>query len=170
MIRDRETILASRWLKPFAHLFAHPTLWHLNRRSVPRALAIGFFAAFIIPLGQFALAALAAVVMRANVPLAAASTLISNPLTFPPIYYAAYNVGFFLLPEYTPELDDVAQSLGSFLLDVSGATALGLLIFAVVASILGHIAGSIWWRISLLRRWRRREPRSTADKVAAKLD
>jgi uncharacterized protein (DUF2062 family) len=160
MIRDREAILASRWLRPFAHLFAHPTLWHLNRRSVPRALAIGLFTAFIIPLGQFALAALAAVAMRANVPLAAAATLVTNPFTFPPIYFAAYNVGFLLLPKSVAEgVEDVAQGLGSTLLDVSGPTALGLLIFAIVSAALGYVAGAVWWRISLLRRWRRRRPK-----------
>jgi uncharacterized protein (DUF2062 family) len=158
MIRDREAILTNRWLKPFAHLFAHPALWHLNRRSVPRALAIGFFLAFVIPLGQFALAALVAVAMRANVPLAAAATLISNPLTFPPIYFAAYKVGSFLLPTTSTGVGDVAQGLGSMLLDVSGPTALGLLIFAIVSAVLGYLAGTIWWRINLLRRWRRRQP------------
>jgi uncharacterized protein (DUF2062 family) len=170
MIRDREAILTNRWLKPCAHLFAHPALWHLNRRSVPRALAIGFFSAFIIPVGQFVLAALAAVAMRANVPLAAAATLISNPLTFPPIYFAAYKVGFFLLPHSSTGVGDVAQSVGSTLLDVSGPTALGLLIFATVSAVVGHIAGTIWCRISLMRRWRRRCARSLPDKVAAKLE
>jgi uncharacterized protein len=157
MIKDRDAILANRWLKPFAHLFAHPTLWHLNRRSVPRALAIGFFAAFIIPLGQIALAAFAAVVMRANVPLAAAATFISNPLTFPPIYFAAYHVGCLLLPSSSADgLGQVAESLGVTLLGLSGPTALGLLVFAIVAAVVGHVAGAIWWRIMLSRRWRRR--------------
>lgn len=160
MMRDQEAVLANRWLKPFAHLFAHPALWHLNRRSVPRALAVGFFAAFIIPLGQIALAALIAVTIRANVPLAAAATFISNPLTFPPIYFAAYHVGFFVLSNFSSEdVEDVAQSLGSALLDLSGPTALGLLIFAVVAGVLGHVAGALWWRMRLVRRWRQRHPK-----------
>lgn len=170
MIKDREAILASRWLKPFAHLFAHPSLWHLNRRSVPRALAIGFFAGFIIPVGQFALAALIAVAIRANVPLAAAATLISNPLTFPPIYFAAYKVGIFLLPDTSTGVGDVAHSIGTKLLDVSGPTALGLLVFAIVSAVLGYVAGAVWWRISLLRRWRRRHPTSSAHKAAATLE
>ncbi len=154
---DREAILANRWLKRFAHLFAHPALWHLNRRSVPRALAIGFFAAFIIPLGQFVLAALFAVALRANVPLAAAATLITNPLTLPPVYFAAYKVGFLLLPVSSKDgVGEVAQSLGSTLLDVSGPVAVGLLVFAIVSSAVGYVAGAIWWRISLVRRWRRR--------------
>ena len=156
-MKDRDAILKSRWLRPFAHLFGHPSLWHLNRRSVPRALAVGLFSAFIIPLGQFALAAFLAVPLRANVPLAAASTLVSNPFTFPPIYIAAYQLGSFFLarPPVAAE-DEPAVHLGRQLLDVSGPTALGLLIFAVVSSSVGYALGTLWWRLRLSRRWARR--------------
>lgn len=153
-MKEREQILRSRWLRPFAHLFAHPSLWHLNQRSVPRALALGLFAAFIIPVGQFLLAALLAVGVRANVPLAAATTLVTNPLTFPPIYFGAYKVGSTLLG--SGRADGLANDVGSKLLDVSGPTALGLLIFAVVGAVLGFLVGTLWWRIKLVRRWKRR--------------
>ncbi|WP_126172479.1 DUF2062 domain-containing protein [Altericroceibacterium xinjiangense] len=153
-MKDRETILASRWLKPFAHLFGHPSLWHLNRRSFPRGLAIGLFVGFILPIGQFALAALLAVPLRANVPLSAAATLVSNPLTFPPIYFAAYQFGTFLLG-HGSQVRDSAGWIAT-LLDVSAPTALGLLIFAVTASSLGYLLGGAWWRMRLTRRWNRR--------------
>jgi uncharacterized protein len=154
-MKSREAILQSRWLRPFAHLFAHPTLWHLNRRSVPRALALGFFAAFIVPVGQFLLAALLAIPLRANVPLAAAATLITNPLTFPPIYYGAYRVGSFLLHHVPGEgTGELARDFGQTVLDVSGATALGLVIFAVLGALLGYFAAAAWWRLRLVRRWR----------------
>lgn len=154
-MKDREAILRSRWLRPFAHLFSHPSLWHLNRRSVPRALALGLFAAFILPVGQFALAAFLAVPLRANVPLAAATTLVTNPLTFPPIYFAAYKLGALLLRHSSNrEADELATSLGSTLLDVSGPTALGLLVFAIISAAAGYIAGTFWWRLRLIRRWR----------------
>jgi uncharacterized protein (DUF2062 family) len=151
---ERDKILASRWLRPFAHLFSHPSLWHLNRRSVPRALAIGLFAAFILPVGQFILAALLAVGIRANVPLAAAATLVSNPLTFPPIYIGAYKMGSALLG--SGRADSVADDLGSKLLNVSGPTALGLLIFALAGAALGYLIGTLWWRLKLTRRWKGR--------------
>jgi len=154
-MKDREAILRSRWLKPFAHLFAHPSLWHLNRRSVPRALAIGLFAAFAIPMGQFALAAFLAVPTRANVPLAAVVTLVTNPLTMPPIYFAAYKLGTFLLRHSASRgADELASDLGATLLQVSGPTFLGLLIFAVLSAAAGYIAGAAWWRVRLVRRWR----------------
>ena len=156
-MKSREEILKSRWVRPFAHLFAHPSLWHLNRRSVPRALAIGLFAAFILPLGQFALAALLALPLRANVPLAAATTLVTNPLTFPPIYYAAYKVGTLVLSYPSGDgAGELARGLGEQFLDVSGPTALGLLIFAIVGSSLGYLVGSAFWRLRLVERWKGR--------------
>lgn len=154
---SREQILGSRWLRPFAHLFAHPSLWHLNRRSVPRALALGLFAAFILPIGHFAFAALLAVPLRANVSLAAGSTLVVNPLTFTPIYYAAYELGMLLLhhPSH-PGMGAVTHSLGQTILDVSGPTALGLSIFAIVSAAAGYAIGTLVWRLRLVRRWERR--------------
>ena len=153
-MKTREAILRSRWIRPFAHYLGHPSLWHLNRRSVPRGLAVGLFAAFAIPLGQFALAALLAVPLRANVPLAAAATLVTNPLTVAPIYIGAYKLGSFLL-RHSPHAgaSDLATSFGSTILEVSGPTALGLRVFALVASLLGFAVGSAWWRFRLLRRW-----------------
>lgn len=78
-MKDRESILASRRIRPFAHLFGHPSLWHLNRLSVPRGLATRLFVGFLLPLGQFIVAALLAVPLSANVPLAAASILTKSP-------------------------------------------------------------------------------------------
>ena len=127
-MRDRETILASRLLKPFAHLFSHPALWHLNRRTAPRALAVGLFVAFAIPLGQLVLAGLVAVTTRAVVPLAAASTLVSNPVTFAPIYLAAYRFGSLLLPAASAEgVGQLSPSAGFSLLDVPLPRLLGSL-------------------------------------------
>lgn len=161
-VKSREAILASRWVRPFSHLFSHPTLWHLNRRSVPRALALGLFAAFILPVGQFALAAILAVVIRANVPLAAATTLVTNPLTFPPIYFAAYKLGILLLRHPSSEgAGELARGLGEKVLDVSAPTALGLAIFAVAGAALGYTAGAMWWRLRLVQRWQAK--RSSPD-------
>lgn len=161
MLKDRESILASRWLRPVAHLLGHPSLWHLNRRSVPRGLALGLFAAFILPIGQFLLAALLAIPVRANVPLAAAATLVTNPFTFPPIYYAAYRVGDALLVEPAAETaGNVDTSFGVQLLQVSGPTALGLLLFAVSAASAGYLLGTFWWRLRIMQRWRNRPGRA----------
>ena len=68
-------------------------LWHLSRRGVARGAAVGVLCGLLFPVAQIPIAAALAVPLRAYIPLAAASTLVTNPLTFPPIYYAAYQVG-----------------------------------------------------------------------------
>jgi uncharacterized protein (DUF2062 family) len=154
-VKDRDTIVKSRWVRPFAHLLAHPSLWHLNRRSVPRGLAIGLFAAFVLPLGQFLLAALLAIPVRGNVPVAAAATLVTNPLTVPPIYLAAYTVGRALLHHSSNAGGDgPATTAVAKFLQVSGPTAVGLLLFGLLAASVGYIAASAWWRMRLVSRWK----------------
>ena len=53
----REEMAGNRWLAPIAHRFLSPELWRFTRRSVPRGIALGMFAAFIVPVGQIFLAA-----------------------------------------------------------------------------------------------------------------
>ena len=53
----REQMEKSRWIRPFAHRVLRSELWRFTRRSVPRGVALGLFAAFIVPIGQIFLAA-----------------------------------------------------------------------------------------------------------------
>lgn len=150
-------------MRPFAHLFGHPSLWHLNRRSGPKAIAIGLFAGFILPFGQFLLAALLSAPLRANVPLAAAATLVSNPITFPPIYFAAYRCGRALLGNG----GSVAGNHGrpgylTTLVELSGPTALGLIIFAVISAVGGYLLGKLWWNWRLVKLWKSRRSSSVS--------
>ena len=100
----REEMARNKYLRPIAHRFLSPELWRFTRRSVPRGVALGLFAAFIIPVGQIFLAAFMALPARANVPIAALVTFVTNPFT-----YAFWAV--------------VAHQLGAFLLRVDAATA-----------------------------------------------
>src|SRR6476620_1199334 len=92
-IPSRETIDQHRLLRPFAPHLRHPSLWRLNRRSVPRGVALGLFVGVIIPVMHTFVAALLAVPARANVAVAALLTLVINPLTIPIMYLAAYRIG-----------------------------------------------------------------------------
>ena len=74
---------------------AHSELWRFTRRSVPRAVFAGLFIGIflMVPGLQIVGAALLCVPMRANIPIAAAMTFLSNPLTTPFFLYAAIDVG-----------------------------------------------------------------------------
>ena len=90
---SREQLEANPWLRRLAPYLADPKLWCWSRRGVAMGVAIGLFIGFLIPIAQILLAAAAAVVLRANVPIAAAGTFVTNPFTVPPIYYGAYQLG-----------------------------------------------------------------------------
>lgn len=160
---DREVLLASRWIRPVAHLIAHPKIWHFNRRNVARGVALGLFVGFLLPIGQIVVAALLAATARGNIMVAAAATLITNPLTFPPIYYAAYRIGAGMLGStlYTPAtIEGSAAGVAMMIELLAGAsfpTAVGLLVLAVLAAIAGYALVHLAWQFSLQRQWRRRE-------------
>ena len=159
---DREAVLQQRWIRPFAHRLSHPSLWHFNRWSVSRGLALGLLIAFLVPLGQTPAAALLALTARANVIVAAVATFVTNPFTFAAIYVGAYQLGQRLIATenwtlLNPEAAETAFLQGlAWMLSVSVPTALGLIVFAVVSAAAGYYAVQLAWRIWVARRWARR--------------
>lgn len=146
-----------------AHRLAHPEIWHFNRRNVARGVALGLFVGFIIPIGQVVIAALLAASARGNLLVAAMATLITNPFTFPPIYYAAFRTGSFLLDPFLNgnaasqgNPDGATASMMAMLSNASLPTIAGLLLFATLAAAAGYGAVHLAWRISLVRQWKRR--------------
>ena len=81
----------------------HYRMHRLARMKVsPHQLAIGFaagaFASFTPFIGfHFLLAALAAFLVRGNLIASAVGTVVGNPVTFPFIWIASYNVGAMML-------------------------------------------------------------------------
>ncbi|WP_448582377.1 DUF2062 domain-containing protein [Thermaurantiacus sp.] len=158
----REALEANRWLRPFAHKLTSPLVWRFNRRGVARGLALGLFAAFAIPIAQTPFAAAFAFGVRANLPVAALSTLVTNPITFPVVYVAAYQAGARLL-DFRARADRVLGATDNPVdrwltqgIEMVGTTYLGLILFAIAAGGLGYLAGQLGWRLWVARRWQRR--------------
>lgn len=172
-IPTRETVHHNRFLRPFARHLSDPALWRLHRRSVPRAVALGLGVGVIIPFMHVFVAALLAIPLRANVAIAAACTLVVNPLTIPPIYYAAYRIGAWELHHesvvMTPgAAQQVSGELSRFLFWIhhaSGSIALGVVTIALGAAVLGYGITAIVWRIWLGSKWRERRHARRAAKV-----
>jgi hypothetical protein len=155
----REEMAQNKYLAPIAHRFLSPELWRFTRRSVPRGVALGLFAAFIIPVGQIFLAAFLALPSRANVPLAALLTFVTNPFTLPFWLVAANKVGNFTLriDADGPALANAAMESGAWAMVVdffqmAGATAFGFVVMAVVVPSLGYIISGWVWRAVVSRR------------------
>lgn len=160
----RETIDSYRLLRPFAKQLRQPNLWHFNHRSVPRGIALGLGIGVIIPFMHIPLAALLAIPARANVMLAAGSTLVVNPLTIPPMYYAAYRIGLWELRHDAGVIDPATAAAAGGELErflfwahhASGPIALGILTLSASAATLGYLGGAIAWRLRVRAKWRNR--------------
>lgn len=159
----REEMAQNKYLAPIAHRFLSPELWRFTRRSVPRGVALGLFAAFIIPIGQIFLAAFLALPSRANVPLAALVTFVTNPFTLPFWMVVANRIGEFFLRFEAAEAGVAAAAAESgmwaYLImayQIGAATLLGCLVLAVASPILGYFLSSWVWRAIVSRKRARR--------------
>lgn len=159
----REAMAQNKYLAPIAHRFLSPELWRFTRRSVPRGVALGLFAAFIIPLGQVFLAAFLALPSRANVPLAALVTFVTNPFTLPFWLVVANKVGSFTLrlDAAGPAIAHAQMESGTWAMVVdffqmAGVTIVGFGVLAAVAPTVGYFV-SVWvWRAVVSRKRARR--------------
>ena len=156
---SREEMAKNKYLAPIAHRFLSPELWRFTRRSVPRGVALGLFAAFIIPIGQIFLAAFLALPVRANVPLAALVTFVTNPFTLPFWLVVANKVGNFMLQIDAdgPALATSAMETGAWaavtdFFQMAGTTAFGFAIMAVVAPAVGYFCAGWIWRTVVARK------------------
>jgi uncharacterized protein (DUF2062 family) len=163
-IPSRETIDQYRLLRPFAPHLRHPSLWRLNRRSVPRGVALGLFVAVIIPVLHTFVAAILAIPVRANVAVAALLTLVVNPLTIPFMYVAAYRIGSWELHYDASLVSQAAAEQFSgelsrmlfWLHHASGPIAVGILTIAASAALFGFLISTFAWRFWSGSRWRQR--------------
>ncbi|MCA1653309.1 MAG: DUF2062 domain-containing protein [Sphingomicrobium sp.] len=158
-----ESIGRNRLLRPFARQLGQPNLWRMNHRSVPRAVALGLAVGVIMPFLHMVLAALLAIPARANVAMAAAFTLVVNPLTIPPMYYAAYHIGKWELrrgadvdPAAARQVSGEVARFLFWIHHASGPIALGILTIAATAATLGYVLSAFFWRHWITSQYRAR--------------
>lgn len=179
-----EALRNNRWLRWLGPALHHPRLWHMSRRGIALGMALGVFFGLLIPLAQIPLAAGAAVALRANVPAAVASTLVTNPVTFGPVYYAAWRLGSAILGEpvregeLPPELQELAvdtpeQSwLSTTVQRIRGVgkpLLLGLAIVATAVGLLTYLLVTWAWYAKVL--WsRRRRLRGSTERTDVHAD
>ena len=164
---SRESLERSAWLRPFAHRILEPGLWRFTRRSVPRGVALGLLVGIflMIPGIQMAAAALLALPCRANLPVAVAVTLFSNPATTPLILYASLYIGNRFVHS-TADLATVSAmieqraDLAEWVAWIGSAAApallVGLFVIAIVTASLGYLLASVGWGAWIWRKWARR--------------
>ncbi len=171
-----ESLRTNKWLNWLGPSLHHPRLWHMSRRGIALGLAIGLFFGLLLPTAQIPCSAALAMVLRANLPVAVVGTLVTNPVTSVPLYYAAWRLGSAVLGEPAgphmggvpgpvgAHLPPARPGLGGWLADawerlraVGKPLVLGLALLATTTGVLAYFLVSWVWRAKVVWAWRRRQ-------------
>lgn len=155
----------------FGNTLLHPKLWHLTRRTAAGGVAVGLFCGLIPGPLQMLCAALLALVLRVNLPLALVLTLYTNPLTIVPLYVLAFTLGQWVMGNgkagfvSPPEFDwaaplDSMHALIDWVASLGPPLGVGLPLLASLFALAGYaLVWSAWsLHIALYRARRRQRP------------
>ncbi|MBS7325435.1 MAG: DUF2062 domain-containing protein [Thiopseudomonas sp.] len=160
---DPDSIKRNKSLRFLGSLLHNSNLWQLNRHSIARAVGIGLFWAMIPMPMQMLAAALTAIVLRANLPLSVGLVWLTNPITMPPIFYANYKLGAWLLGTPAVQMPDKLSL--QWLMEITTThwqpLYAGSLFAGIVLSGAGYFATLLYWRWWVARNWRRRQQSRT---------
>jgi uncharacterized protein (DUF2062 family) len=167
---SHESVKQNKYLARFGSLLHHPNLWHLNRDSVAGGVAVGMFSGLVPGPLQMLTAAILAIPLRVNLPVALATTLYTNPFTIGPLYVLAYGIGtLFVTGDGAPlspapgfDWSNFGAWLRAFLewmLALGKPLAIGLIALAVGLAVAGYVFVQLAWRAHVILAWRRRRRR-----------
>jgi len=138
-------------MTPFRHMLHDHRLWGIRRKTVVPAFSLGLFIACLPFPGHFVSAALAALALRINIPVASVATLVVNPLTVGPVFYFEYQLGALLLsiesgpPQFELSIDWVTHTFTS----IWQPMLLGSVLVGSVIALLSFVVLDALWRNSL---------------------
>lgn len=158
-----ETLRQKRSLGWLGRRLHDQELWHIGRHCVAGGVALGFFIAFIpLPI-HMVTGALLAVALRVNLPVTIAAVWITNPLTFAPLFFFAYEVGAWLLgKQHMLNELHLEHTLAGTLHTVAATwepLLLGCFVCGVTAAAIGYCGVQWSWRLHVLYRLHQRRAR-----------
>ena len=157
-----------KFMKIFGDKALSPQLWYVNRKSISKAMFIGTFWGILpIPFHTI-LIVLTIIFFEANLPIGFILSWIMNPLTVVPILIFAFWIGSKIYHVHMINKDMLLgvfhqiihwiKNFGHGHIDFSLAKILatGLFIEAITFATLLFIATRIYWRWSVIKKWRQR--------------
>lgn len=152
--------LRGKWyLRPFKDLVYDPALWHANRHSTSGAFAMGLFICCMPFPGHTLYAILGSLWWRLNLPLAVITVWLNNPFTMGAIYYGSYRLGARILGVYAlpfPRHFSFNWLFQEFS-RIWAPLVLGCVILGLILALIGYVALSIVWQVSIRGRWHHRQ-------------
>ena len=177
---SHEAITRNRWTGYLSAYLTHHNLWHLNRRSVAGGVAVGLFAGLVPGPVQILSSILLSILFRVNLPVAAFTTLYTNPFTIVPLYALAYELGMLvtglnhqsnpdeliLTKLALPEMnwDNWHIAMFEWMVSLGKPLAVGLPLLAISLAIIGYFVVRVMWRVFVILAWRKRIARHRKDR------
>jgi hypothetical protein len=176
LTKGSEALRNSGVLGPLGNRIHDPNLWHLNRHSVSRAFFAALFSSItlmIFPCHMIT-AAFLAVWIRANLPISVSLVWLVNPLTIPPMAYAALKIGLLVMPdtrakhvkqlmqfdwEGSGSLSDKVMTFWHLFERVWKPFMLGSLTMGLLVGITCYLLVQGFWRLHVIRTWNARQRR-----------
>jgi len=153
---DRKSFHETSQLRPFKRFLHHPCLWHLNRRTVSGAVAIGLFCAYLPMPMEMLVAAMLAIVCKVNLPISVSLVWLSNPVTWIPMYGAGYLLGAKILGMEAVAFEDMTMA---WLMSQVIPLWLGSIILGSLAALAGYLLTRAVWRLYTVQHWQMRRNR-----------
>lgn len=156
-----ETIKQHKHLQFLGDTLHLACLWQLNRRTIPSAVAIGFFVMWLPLPFHVLLVALLVVLFRANLPVALVAVFINNPLTMGPMYYADYALGLFMLqlPAHQFKFEASIHWLTHGFLHMWKPLMAGAFSIALLSALIGYYGLHWFWRWHISQHLKQRRAR-----------
>ena len=154
-------ITDNKWISKLGPLVHDPSIWHINRRSISGAIALGLFCAFIPVPFQMLIAAVGAILLRVNILISVPMVWVSNPVTMPPLFYFCYRVGLWVLnsPDKGFDFELSFRWLGNELLYIWQPFLLGCFLVGSISALLGYAAIRLLWRYQVAKNIKIRKSR-----------
>ena len=167
---SHDSVRSHKYLGKLSRFLHHPNLWHLNRHSVAGGVAIGLFSGLVPGPLQMLTAAILAIPLRVNLPVALLTTLYTNPFTIVPLYIVAYWLGSVMTggatgpmaepPDFSwSHFGEWVRALVDWAVALGRPLAIGLATLALSLAALGWVAVQVLWRAWVIVQWRRRKLR-----------
>ncbi len=151
--RRKKQLLKTHLFRIWGNQLFENVLWKLDKRSVAGGLSLGLFVAFMPTIGvQMILVAFGAIFFKISLPIALAACWVTNPLTAFPIYTAAWQLGKYLLEDFSPlrNIFDLYNIHGKIVRVVLHGLYLwtGSLIFSLVSAAIANITVRTLWDLA----------------------
>ncbi len=158
-IRIKQGIKKTHIFRIWGHKLFENVLWKIDKKGIAGGLSLGLFVAFMPTIGfQMIIVTFGAIFFKVNLPLALLVCWVTNPLTAIPIYTAEWQLGKYILEDFTPlknafDLYNIEGKAAKMILHGLYLWT-GALIFSLLSALIANVG--IRWLWNLVEKVKRK--------------